>query len=53
MSKVLAFFEKRRSELDDFSRLGVESFGSLDFDPEARTFGDIGKTPKLNWSNLI
>jgi fructokinase len=52
MSKVLAFFEKQRSELGDFSGLGVGSFGPLDLDPESRTFGYIGKTPKLNWSNF-
>ena len=39
MSKVLAFFEKQRSELGDFSGLGVASFGPLDLDPESRTFG--------------
>lgn len=50
--KVLAFFRKQKIKLGDLAGLGIGSFGPLDLNPDSITFGHIGKTPKLKWSNF-
>jgi fructokinase len=52
VTQALAFFDEQRIKLGEFAGLGVGSFGPLDLDPESGSFGYIGKTPKLKWSDF-
>ncbi|MGH8230557.1 MAG: ROK family protein, partial [Steroidobacteraceae bacterium] len=36
----------------DLAAIGVASFGPIDLRPGSRTYGRIGRTPKLRWQDV-
>lgn len=50
LGRVIDFFRQQRDEGNDFSQLGLASFGPLQLDPSRPDYGTITKTPKPDWS---
>lgn len=48
---IPAAIEWLRQQGDDFSAVGIASFGPLDLDPASSTWGYIMRTTKPHWSN--
>lgn len=51
LEQVVSFYQDLRKNGHRFNQLGLASFGPLDLNPASNTFGNITKTPKLDWSN--